>query len=114
MNCVDTEPYIQLFVDDKLTGARLREFLNHIEACPECYEEMEINYLIKEALSRLEDGKTFDLRTELVQKLECSKRCLRLHEKLVLFRQVVMIFTLVTLLMTLISAVLTYGPSYLF
>ncbi len=114
MNCVDTEHYIQLFVDDKLTGVELREFLDHIEGCPACYEEMEINYLIKEALSRLEDGKTFDLRTELVQKLECSKKCLRLHEKLVLFRQVVMIFTLVTLMMTLVSVMITYGANYLF
>ena len=27
MNCVDTEHYIQLFVDDELTGPKLREFL---------------------------------------------------------------------------------------
>lgn len=65
--------------------------------------------MIKEALSRLEDGKTLDLKTELVQKLECSKKCLGLHERLVIFRQVVMIFALVTLLMTLISAFFTYG-----
>lgn len=34
MNCVDTEHYIQLFVDDELTGPKLREFLKHIEGCP--------------------------------------------------------------------------------
>ena len=36
MKCNETEQYIKLYIDDELTGAKLREFLAHIEGCPTC------------------------------------------------------------------------------
>ncbi len=106
MKCNETEQYIKLYIDDELTGAKLREFLAHIEGCPTCYEEMEINYLIKEALSRLEDGTTFDLQKELILKLQNSKRCLAIYERLIVARHLILATTIGILFITLIKAVL--------
>jgi len=109
MKCNETEQYINLYIDDKLTGAKLREFLAHIEGCPTCYEEMEINFLIKEALSRLEDGTTFDLHKELIFKLQNSKRCLVIYERLIVARHLILATTIGILFITLIKAVLLLG-----
>ncbi len=109
MKCSDTEQYIQMYIDDRLTGSQLREFLTHIEECPKCYEEMEINYLIKEALIRLEDGTTFDLQKELQQKIQNSKNCLFIHEYLVAVRQLVLLATLVMLGVSIVRILIVYG-----
>lgn len=109
MKCSDTEQYIQMYIDDELTGPKLREFLTHIEECPKCYEEMEINYLIKEALIRLEDGTTFDLRKELQQKIQNSKNCLMMHEYLIAVRQLILLGAMVILTISIIRLMILYG-----
>ena len=103
MDCSNIEQAIQLYIDDKLTGRSLSDFLEHIEGCHSCYEEMEINFLIKEALLRLEDGTSFDLRKELLQKLAVSKRCLEIHRHLIAFRQLISIVAYFSLLFGFIS-----------
>ncbi len=109
MKCSDTEQYIQMYIDDELTGPKLREFLTHIEECPKCYEEMEINYLIKEALIRLEDGTTFDLRKELQQKIQNSKNCLMMHEYLIAVRQLILLGAMVILTISIFRLMILYG-----
>lgn len=67
------------FVENKLVGEMLWQFLTHVEKCPECFEELEIRYLIAEALGRLENGESIDLRNELAEKIRVSKRAMYLH-----------------------------------
>ncbi len=98
MECQNFEQEIQLFIDDQLTGNQLQAFIAHIEVCHNCYEEMEISYLLKEALLRLEDGEAFDLHSELIQKLACMKKCASIHEILSLLRRTILLasgFTIV-------------------
>lgn len=109
MKCSETEQAIQLYIDNQLTGPELRDFLTHIEECPKCYEEMEINYLIKEALLRLEDGKTLDLRKELQQKIQDSKNCLLIHEYLVAVRQLIQLGAMVMATICIIRILILYG-----
>ncbi len=67
------------FVENKLVGEMLWQFLTHVEKCPECFEELEIRYLIAEALGRLENGESIDLRNELSEKIRVSKRAMYFH-----------------------------------
>ena len=67
------------FVENKLVGEYLWQFLTHVEKCPECFEELETRYLIAEALNRLENGEAIDLRSELKNKIRLSKRAMYLH-----------------------------------
>ncbi len=109
MKCSETEQAIQQYIDDQLTGPRLRDFLTHIEGCPKCYEEMEINYLMKEALIRLEDGKTMDLQKELQQKIQSSKKCLMLHEYLVAVRQMVFLAAILFIIICMVRILILCG-----
>lgn len=56
---------ITAFLDEELDGRSAERFLNHIEECPECREELSIQYLVKEGMVRLEEGGSFDLGKDL-------------------------------------------------
>ena len=74
MTCKEVEKTIPLFLEDDLDTDDLREFLEHIEQCKECEEELSIQFLVAEGMQRLEDGNAFDLQSELGQRLEETRR----------------------------------------
>ena len=90
MTCQDSEQCMQAFVDDQLTGETLEAFLYHIGNCRVCYEELETTYLLKEALSRLEDGTSFDLHEELQNKVALMRRCVSFSNRLAVIRRLVL------------------------
>lgn len=77
--CRHTELVMNEFIEHKLVGDDLWDFLNHILSCKMCYEELETKYLLSEALVRLENGETIELEKELIEKINHSRRSLRFH-----------------------------------
>ncbi|MBR5578945.1 MAG: hypothetical protein IKW28_08125 [Lachnospiraceae bacterium] len=65
MNCKDSDKMIPLFLTDQLRNKDLYKFLNHVNKCEECMEELTIQYLVMIGSSILEEGKSFDLREAL-------------------------------------------------
>lgn len=100
MKCQEAEQKIQLFIDDELTGESLNNFVRHIDNCHSCYEEMETSYLLKEALSRLENGETFDLSKELTNKLNNMRDCLETHKALTVVRRSISVCAAIILVMS--------------
>lgn len=82
MNCKSTEKRIPYFLQDELDGSKLEEFVEHIESCPECKEELSIQFLVAEGLERLEEGNNFNLHKELVMKLEDAQHRIGVHRML--------------------------------
>ena len=80
MTCKDAEKLIPLFLDDDLDNQDLADFLDHVETCPECKEELTIQFLVKVGMQRLEDGNTFNLAGELNSLLKDARKRLR-HRK---------------------------------
>ena len=83
MTCKDADKAIARFLDDDLDNRELADFLNHIETCPECKEELTIQFLVKVGMQRLEDGNTFNLSRELDNLLADSKKKLSARKTLV-------------------------------
>lgn len=108
MKCQEAEQKIQAFIDDELTGEPLANFVRHIDSCHSCYEEMETSYLLKEALSRLENGETFDLRGELQAKMTNMRDCLDIHNALTFFRRCVSICAGISVVMCGLYLFITY------
>ena len=77
--CRNTELLMNDFIEHRLVGDDLWDFLNHLLTCPACYEELETKYLLSEALIRLENGETIELEKELKSQIIHSRRSLRLH-----------------------------------
>ena len=82
MNCKETEKKIPYFLQEELDGSKLEEFIEHVEACPECKEELSIQFLVAEGLERLEEGNNFNLQKELVTKLEDAEHRISVHRTL--------------------------------
>lgn len=61
MNCKEAEKLIPAFLVKQLNNQELEQFLIHMEECPECMEELTIQYLVMTGTSLIEEGKSFDL-----------------------------------------------------
>ncbi len=82
MTCKEVEKTIPLFLKDDLDTDDLREFLEHIEQCGECREELSIQFLVRVGLSRLEAGNVFDLKNELDYRMDEAEHVLWMRENM--------------------------------
>lgn len=73
VDCKDYEKLIPDFLGDRLDTDTTEGFIRHIENCPECMEELSIQFLITEGMLRLEKGGTFELTKELRTLIEDNK-----------------------------------------
>lgn len=79
MNCKEAEKKIPSFLNDELDGDDLAEFLEHIEECPECKEELSIQFLVAEGMEQIEQGNNFNLQEALLETLESADDRIRVN-----------------------------------
>lgn len=79
IDCNECEQHMNSFIENRLVGEMLWQFLTHVEKCPECFEELEIRYLIERALDRIENGESINLRKELSRKIRVTKKAMYFH-----------------------------------
>lgn len=82
MTCKETEKMIPFFLQDDLETEELREFMEHIEECDDCREELTIQFLVTEGMSRLEEGNVFDLQNELRYRMDEAEHVLKRRENM--------------------------------
>lgn len=69
MDCKETQRCIRLFLTEELNGNTAQKFVEHVHSCNECMEELTIEYLLSEGMSRLENADDIDVKKELEEKL---------------------------------------------
>ena len=73
MNCREVEKLVVPYINDELSMDELDEFLEHVESCEKCMEELEIHYMVDVGLRKLdEDDAVYDIVGDLKRKLENS------------------------------------------
>lgn len=82
MNCKETEKMIPVFLQDDLDNRELEQFIEHIKGCPECTEELSIQFLVSEGLERLEAGNNFNLQNALDSRIKASEYETKVHRGL--------------------------------
>ncbi len=82
MDCKEFQRMIPDFLEDELDNYSLEDFLNHIEKCKNCKEELTIQFLIDAGIQRLEDGSTFNLSDELQLTIGDAWQRLRMRKRL--------------------------------
>lgn len=94
MNCKEVQSKILLFFEDELEIEQLELFLEHIEHCETCREELEVYYTLHVAMRLLEESNEssyhsnyqIDLERELYRARErCKKFHRRRLQKTILF-----------------------------
>lgn len=88
IECKQMEKLIPQFLDDDLDNQDLADFLDHIDNCPECKEELTIQFLVRVGMQRLEDGNTFNLVRELERELADARKKMHRRKTLVLISYV--------------------------
>lgn len=82
MDCKEAEKKIPSFLDEELDGRDLAEFVEHIEGCPDCKEELSIQFLVAEGMEQLEQGNNFNLQEALLLKLGDADDKIRINRLL--------------------------------
>lgn len=60
MDCREAQSLIVPFIENKLNDEQLEEFLYHIERCSECYDELEVYFIVLSGIRQL-DGNEKDI-----------------------------------------------------
>ena len=82
MDCKEEEKLIPAFLQDELDSKAMEEFIEHIENCPECNEELSIQFLVSEGLERLEAGNNFNLQHALLMRLDDARHQVKVRHAL--------------------------------
>lgn len=105
MTCSEAEKMIPVFLDDSLDNKNLGEFIEHMNSCPDCKEELTIQFLIKVGMKRLEDGDTFNLQGELDGMLSNARHRMKVRHSLQVladFLQLLVVFAIMIIIFLLI------------
>lgn len=76
MNCERAERLITDYINHTMNIDELEEFLDHVEDCPSCYEELETYFTVFEATRHLDDevlGSVLDLKKAFQEDLNKSR-----------------------------------------
>lgn len=80
MDCKEFTKLTPYWLKEELIGRTAYRFLDHMDSCDECREELHIQFLVMEGTQRLESGESFDLDKELALKVaNYRKKLLRAH-----------------------------------
>ena len=73
-DCKHSEQLLQPYLENRLDLADTEYLLSHLDECSECMDELEIRFLLTDALKRLEDGETLNIKNELHERLDISRK----------------------------------------
>lgn len=75
MTCQQAEKMVVPYINNELSVAELQDFLEHIEGCENCREELEIYYMVDVGLKKLDEEQgTYDIVGDLKRRLAESRR----------------------------------------
>ncbi len=72
MDCKRAMELMTQFINERLDDEDVQAFLDHIDSCPECREELEVNYSLMTAMKQLDEDTDLsdNYIEELNQKIE--------------------------------------------
>lgn len=100
IDCLTAEGMVSKYIRHTLSVDELEEFLDHVESCPSCYDELETHFIVYEALQQLdekEDGTVLDFRKLLEQDIRRSRRTIRQRKAIKAVTGILVFGTLVVL-----------------
>ena len=106
MDCRIAEGMVSSYIEHKLPVNELEAFLDHVQKCSSCYEELETYFIVHEVTQQLDDNSSnsvLDFKDLLEQDIRKSRRYIR-KKKLSWF----LIGASVCLLVVVLAAVLVY------
>ena len=73
MDCKKAQSLVTAYIMRKLNDKDLEDFLEHVDSCEECYEELEIYYTVHYTIARLDEDEAdqvYNVKKALQNRLE--------------------------------------------
>lgn len=80
LDCKSIEKMIPIYLEDKLEAYQMLALLNHVKKCQECKEELSIQYMVSEGLTRAEEENNYNLVEGLDLKIKDSYKKIKAHD----------------------------------
>lgn len=80
MDCRTAEGLVNSYIEHKLPVDELEEFLEHIQECSSCYDELETYFIVHEVMQQLNENSkdsVLDFKNLLEQDMKSSQRYIR-------------------------------------
>lgn len=109
MTCIKAQSLITPFINDKLSIDDLDEFLDHVNSCPNCREELEVYYALLTAMKQLDEDKNLSSNfvQELNEKLENAQEKV-IQSKYTYYRKIAILILIMISLAFFISISYAY------
>ena len=103
MTCKEAESLVMPYIKNELTDEELFEFLEHIEHCPECREELEIYFTVDVGIRQL-DSETgnYNIKGALETGIEQSRERLEAVRLVKIVRYAVSTLSVMALIITVL------------
>ncbi len=72
MDCQEAQSKVLNYLNHKLNREETKKFIEHIRKCPDCQDELEINYIVMVGMRQLDEGEVLsaDFRRELKEDMD--------------------------------------------
>lgn len=80
MDCRTAEGLVNSYIEHKLPVDELEEFLDHVQECSSCYDELETYFIVYEVMQQLNESSrdsVLDFKDLLEQDIKSSRRYIR-------------------------------------
>ena len=103
MTCKEAERLVMPYINDELTDEELSKFLEHMESCPDCREELEIYFTVDVGIRQL-DSETgnYNIKGALEATIEQSRQRLQVIQCIKIARYVVATISVMALFLTVL------------
>lgn len=103
MNCIEARRMVTLYVNKELSDKETEMFLDHIEHCSDCMDELDIYFTVYRALDSLDTGAhhEFDFKKMLEEDIRMERRAILRRKILSVARVVLMLMAEILLLLSI-------------
>lgn len=108
MDCMEAQRLMQPYLDNKLTDKELAGFIDHLDHCPDCLEELEINMAVNAVMSDkvdLRDKYAYDFKHKASEKIAASRRFLRVARTERFLRRIVIVIAEIIFALTILTSI---------
>lgn len=103
MKCQEVENMVLPYIRHQLTDYELEKFIQHIEGCESCKEELEIYFMVNEGLKQLDSGTgAYNIKEALETAIEQSKIYIQGKRIFMIFRYAVDTLCIMGILITVL------------
>ncbi|MDD2958396.1 MAG: hypothetical protein PHR92_07700 [Lachnospiraceae bacterium] len=114
MKCIEAQQLVKPYLEKQLSDKELEHFLDHVESCTECYDELEIYYSIYSTLEEhgeKKDPDEYNFKKKLNQDLKVSRRYLHLRKAYRFFRFMIVALAELLLVISVITGIEMLGEN---